>query len=120
MSRNRKSAKTAGTRFERTTADYLKAVTGQPIDRLVKTGAKDRGDVGPLTNSRGDLVAVECKDTAVQALPQWVREARAEAENYGATAGIVIHKRRGTTKPGEQWATMTVDDLIKIMGVWNG
>ena len=59
MARNRKSAKTAGTRFERTTADYLKAMTGQPIDRLVKTGAKDRGDVGPLTNAKGDLVAVE-------------------------------------------------------------
>lgn len=119
MPRNRKSAKQAGARFERTTADYMKAVTGQPIDRLVKTGAKDRGDVGPLTNAQGDLVAVECKDTSRLELAQWIGEAHTEAVNYGAATGVIVHKRRGVTDPGKQWVTMTVDDLLTIMGVRN-
>ncbi|MDK4244101.1 hypothetical protein QPX10_10530 [Corynebacterium pseudodiphtheriticum] len=119
MSRNRKSAKTAGTRFERTTADYMRDVTGQPIDRLVKTGAKDRGDVGPLRNAQGDLVAVECKDTSRLELSQWIGEAHIEAINYDAVAGIIVHKRKGFTAPGKQWVTMTLDDLLTIMRVRN-
>lgn len=119
MPRNRKSAKQAGARFERTTADYMKAATGQPIDRLVKTGAKDRGDVGPFRNAQGDLVAVECKDTTRLALPQWIGEAHAEAANYGAVTGIIVHKRKGFTAPGKQWVTMTLDDLLTIMRVRN-
>ena len=119
MPRNRRSAKQAGARFERTTADYMKAATGQPIDRLVKTGAKDRGDVGPLRNAQGDLVAVECKDTSRLELSQWIGEAHTEAVNYGAVTGIVVHKRRGITAPGKQWVTMTLDDLLTIMGVRN-
>lgn len=119
MPRNRKSAKQAGARFERTTADYMRDVTGQPIDRLVKTGAKDRGDVGPFRNAQGDLVAVECKDTTRLALPQWIGEAHAEAINYGAVAGIIVHKRKGFTAPGKQWVTMTLDDLLTIMRVRN-
>lgn len=120
MPRNRKSAKQAGARFERTTADYMRDVTGQPIDRLVKTGAKDRGDVGPFRNAQGDLVAVECKNTTRLALPQWIGEAHTEAVNYGAATGVIVHKRRGVTDPGKQWVTMTLDDLLTIMGVWNG
>lgn len=120
MPRNRRSAKQAGARFERTTADYMRDVTGQPIDRLVKTGAKDRGDIGPLRNAHGDVIAVECKNTTRLALAQWIKEAHNEATNYGAVTGIIVHKRKGFTAPGKQWVTMTLDDLLTIMGVWNG
>lgn len=119
MPRNRKSAKQAGARFERHTADYMKAATGQPIDRLVKTGAKDRGDVGPFRNTQGDLVAVECKEVGRMALAEWMREAHIEAVNYGAVTGIIVHKRKGFTAPGKQWVTMTLDDLLTIMRVRN-
>ena len=119
MPRNRRSAKQAGSRFERTTADYIRDVTGQPIDRLVKTGAKDRGDVGPFRNTQGDLVAVECKEVGRMALAEWMREAHIEAVNYGAVTGIIVHKRKGFTAPGKQWVTMTLDDLLTIMRVRN-
>lgn len=119
MPRNRRSAKQAGSRFERTTADYMRDVTGQPIDRLVKTGAKDRGDIGPLRNTQGDLVAVECKEVGRMALAEWMREAHIEAVNYGAVTGIIVHKRKGFTAPGKQWVTMTLDDLLTIMRVRN-
>lgn len=119
MPRNRRSAKQAGARFERHTADYMRDVTGQPIDRLVKTGAKDRGDVGPFRNTQGDLVAVECKEVGRMALAEWMREAHIEAVNYGAVTGIIVHKRKGFTAPGKQWVTMTLDDLLTIMRVRN-
>ena len=54
MSRSRRSAKDAGTRFERLVADYLAGKLGADIDRQVKTGSRDTGDI------RG--VAIECKD----------------------------------------------------------
>lgn len=46
MTRNRQTARQAGARFERLIADTLAGSLGDPrIDRLVKTGNKDRGDV---------------------------------------------------------------------------
>ena len=48
-------------------------------------------------------------------LPQWVREAHTEASNIAGLTGIVIHKRHGNAKPGDQWVTMTVTDLITIL-----
>ena len=41
--------------------------------------------------------------------------ATAEALNYGAHAGIIIHKRRGTADPGEQWVTMTAETITKLL-----
>ena len=54
MGRNRRSAKAAGASFERLVADYLKERLGDvTIDRLVKVGSQDRGDVGNVRDSRG-------------------------------------------------------------------
>ena len=116
MSRTRASAKKAGSSFERLMADYLRAALDNPnIDRMVKSGSLDRGDIANVRDSHGRLLAVECKNTATMSLPQWEREATAEALNYGAHAGIIIHKRRGTADPGEQWVTMTAETLTKLL-----
>lgn len=114
MGRTRRSAKQAGSRFERVIADHLNAHLDGEIDRKVKTGVKDKGDIAGVTR-RGKPIAVECKDCAVTRLPEWVEEARKEAENSGSLCGIVIHKRRGVGDPGRQWVTMTVDDLITLL-----
>lgn len=114
--RNRRSAKAAGARFERELADYLRDQLHTPeIDRLVKTGTKDRGDIGNVRDSLGRLIAVEAKNTHRLDLPAWTREAAQEAENYGAHVGLVIHKRHGVAAPGQQWVTLTVDDLVKLI-----
>ena len=117
MSRSRRSAKNAGAAFERLVADHLAArLHDDRIDRRVKTGAKDRGDIGGLRSAFGDRVVVECKDYGGQLLPaQWIAEAHVEAGNDDAPAGVVVAKRRGTTKPGEQWVLMTLDDLITLL-----
>lgn len=101
--------------MERQIADYLAEELDSPhIDRQIRTGARDVGDVRGVTIA-GHKLAIECKDVATQALPQWTREAQVEADNLGAVAGVVVHKRRGTTKPSDQWVTMTLQDLVKII-----
>ena len=115
MSRTRASAKAAGARFERTIADHLAAKVDDRIDRRVKTGAKDRGDIGGLRHMGGRVV-VECKDYggALKAGP-WMNEAEIERGNDDALAGIVIAKRRGTANPADQWVLMTVRELTALL-----
>ena len=62
MGRSRRSAKQAGASFERLMADYFAwALSDDRIDRRVKTGAKDRGDIAGV-RLRGERVVIECKD----------------------------------------------------------
>lgn len=115
MARSRASAKSAGTRFERSIADALAAALDDDhIDRRARTGAKDRGDIAGV-RLNGQRVVIECKDVATLALPQWTSEARVEAGNDDALVGVVVHKRRGTSDPMRQWVSMTVEDLVAIL-----
>lgn len=114
MTRSRASARAAGSRFERLVADYLAHHLSEFIDRRVKTGAKDRGDIANL-RAFGLPVVVECKDVARLNLGGWVTEADIERGNDDALAGLVVHKRRGTTDPGDQYVTTTLRDLIAIL-----
>lgn len=112
--RNRRSAKAAGSRFEREQADYWAANVDDRIDRRVKTGAKDRGDIGGLRVFT-QRVVIECKDVVKMLLGTWWREAEIERGNDDALAAMVIHKRHGKGHPGDQWCTLAVDDLIAII-----
>ncbi len=112
--RSRASAKAAGARFERQIADYLAEHVDDRIDRRVKTGAADRGDIGGVRHM-GNRIVLELKDVTRLDLPGWVREAQIEAGNDDAVAGLGIHKRRGTAAPGQQYVTCTVDDLIALL-----
>ncbi|SFK31856.1 NERD domain-containing protein [Cellulomonas sp. KH9] len=115
MTRNRASAKAAGSRFERSVADYLALVLDDDrIDRRVKTGAKDRGDIAGLRH-RGRRLVIEVKDVTRVDLSGWVREAHIEAGNDDALAGLVVHKRRGTTNPADQYVTCTLGDLVALL-----
>lgn len=112
MSRNRASAKAAGTRFETQIATYLATTLSDPrIERRARNGLKDRGDITGLLWHGHRLVA-ELKNTSRLALPAWVAEAHTEANNDDALLGLVIHKRHGTADPGRQWVTMTLDDWL--------
>lgn len=115
MTRNRASAKAAGTRTERAIADYLaQQLNDDRIDRRAKTGNKDRGDIAGLRH-QGHRIVIEVKDCATQKLPEWVRQAHLEAGNDDALTGLVIAKRRGTTNPGQWWVHCTVDDLLALL-----
>lgn len=117
MTRNRQSAKKAGTWLESLARDYLIQHLGdERIDRTPKHGGKDIGDVGGVYTRDGRKVAIECKNVVKTDLSGWVRESQTERINYGAEAGIVVHKKSGTRVPGEQYVTMTLDDLIVLLG----
>jgi hypothetical protein len=113
-SRNRSSARAAGGKFERDIADHLAKHVDDRIDRRVKTGAKDRGDIGGF-RVHGRRVVIECKNEKGIKLGTWYGEAEIERDNDDAVAGLVAHKRHGKGSPGEQWVTMTVDDLIFLV-----
>jgi hypothetical protein len=114
VTRNRASARAAGARFERLLADYLAAHVDDRIDRRVKTGAKDRGDIGGL-RVHGQRVVIECKDTARISLGTWAGEAEVERGNDDAIAAVIIHKRTGKGSAGEQWVTMTAADFVALL-----
>lgn len=114
MARNRTSARKAGAAFERQIADYLAEQVDDRIDRRVKTGAKDRGDIGGLRHM-GHRITIECKNTARTQLATWAAEAETARGNDDALAGIIIHKRHGKGQPAEQWVTLTLLDLVAIL-----
>jgi len=114
MTRTRRSAKQAGAAFERLIADYLADTLDERIDRRVKRGTSDRGDIGGV-RAHGQRVVIECKNCATQSLPEWTREAHAECGNDGALVGVVVHKRRGSTDPALQWVAMEVRDLVALI-----
>lgn len=115
MPRTNRSARQAGARFEREVANHLRDNLSEFIDRRVKNGAKDLGDIANVRDSHNNRIAVEVKNVTKQNLPQWIKEAKIEAENDGALCGVVVSKRHGNGNVGEQWVHLTVDDLILLL-----
>lgn len=115
MARTRQSAKKAGASFERLMADYFAGVLDDDrIDRRVKTGSKDRGDIAGV-RIRGQRVVIECKDYGGRhKLPEWLDEAETERGNDDADYGVVFWKRRGVSDPAEQYVTMTARTFAAI------
>jgi hypothetical protein len=115
MARTRASARGAGTRFERVIADYLAGcLDDDRIDRRVKTGAKDRGDIGGV-RIHGQRLVLEVKDCARTDLAGWMTECEIQRGNDDALAGVVISKRHGRGHPGDQWVHCTVNTLIALI-----
>ena len=114
MARNRASAKAAGSRFERQIADYLAEHVDDRIDRRVKTGAKDKGDIAGLRHM-GQRIVVECKNTSRINLGAWATETEIQRGNDDAGVGIIAHKRHGKGQPGDQWVTLTLADFVALI-----
>lgn len=115
MSRSHASARAAGARFERLVADYLAKHVDDRIDRRVKTGAKDKGDIAGLRHMGGRVV-LECKDFGGRyLLGAWLNETEIERGNDDAIAGAVVIKRRAVADPGEQVVAMTLRDLVALL-----
>lgn len=104
-----------GASYERLIADYLRDQWSEWIDRKVRTGAKDTGDIANFRLGPHRLV-VECKNSvSYKELSGWLAEAAREAVHDGALAGIVVHKRLGKGAAGEQYVTLTLDNLLLIL-----
>lgn len=120
MSRNRSSARKAGSAFEKAVARYLAWALDDPrIERRTRNGAKDRGDINGVMLD-GQRVVVECKNTAKLNVPEHLREADEEMRNDDATFNAVVQKRRGigidslyTT--GQQLVYMTLEQYALML-----
>lgn len=115
MTRNRQSAKAAGTRFERQIADYLATTVDDRIDRRAKTGAADKGDIAGIRTPWNDRVVLECKNVTRTNLAGWIKEAEQERINDHAYIAAVVHKRHGKANPADQYVTMTLENFAKLL-----
>jgi hypothetical protein len=115
VSRNRKSAKAAGAAFETLIANGLREALGDNnIQRAPRWGAKDKGDIINVRIDGHDLV-IQTKDVARLDLPGGTGDAKVQAVNANALAGLFIHKRKGTTDPMKQWVSCTVAELVALI-----
>lgn len=111
MTRNRASAKQAGTKFETSLVPLLAAFY-PGAERRARNGRLDRGDFNLPGENRFIL---EAKNVVRIALPQWLREARVEAANAGVPFGAVVHKRHGQSSPSVQYVTMELFDFLRLV-----
>jgi hypothetical protein len=104
-----------GAWFERLMANYLGAeLEDDAIDRQVKSGAKDRGDIRGV-KIWGKKIAIECKNTARPDIAGALREAEVERGNIDGLAAVVITKRTGKGQAPDQLVTMTAKDFVAIL-----
>lgn len=115
MSRSRKSARDAGARFERLIADALAEHVDDRIDRRVRNGAKDRGDIAGWRYN-GLRIVAELKNTTRLSLGQWINEAEIERGNDDADVALVLHKRVGHGHAFDQYVTTTLRDFLVLLG----
>lgn len=126
MTRNRASAKAAGTNMETSVAQFLAdRLNSDFIERRRLGGGKDRGDIGGVRTIAGGRVVVEVKDYAgtVKVKP-WLDEAAVEAGNDDAVAGVVVFKRSGIgyKSAADHGVMMTLETLCVLLegGVTTG
>lgn len=114
--RNRSAEK--GSAFERMVADWLKSRLGDDrIDRRVKHGVNDRGDITGVRTAGGGRVVIECKAQNRLTLAEWVDEAELERGNDDAVVGVVVHRRRGkgASSFGETYVSMTLESFARLL-----
>jgi hypothetical protein len=71
---------------------------GLKARRLPRAGINDIGDLAIELRS-GAVIVVEAKDVKANAIPEWIRQASVEADNYEnkysvTTYGVVVRKTR--------------------------
>jgi hypothetical protein len=119
VSRNRASAKKAGTAFETLVAGYLARQIDDRIERRSKNGNQDRGDISGLRHM-GNRIVVECKNTTRWTPGVWLTEVEIERGNDDAIAGLVVAKRHGKAAAGSQVVLMSLADLAALLtGNWD-
>lgn len=105
-------SKAKGTEFE---------VSLLPLIRTYYPGARrnalaGKNDVGDYYLPGEKRFILEAKNRTVLALPAWLKQARNAAFRHFPTAvGVVVHKRKGTQQPGDQYVTMTFSDFLWLV-----
>lgn len=115
MARNRRSARTAGSRFERDVGLYLTLNTGTKVYRTAKKGSMDAGDLFGLSID-GKQIVIECKSPGKNSswnLSKWWSETINEKKNCFADMGILIVSIFGQSI--KKSACIVDDDNFQLM-----
>ena len=91
---------------------YLRENGYPHAERRVMGGVNDRGDVAGVPG-----VVIEIKNQAEMKLAAWVDEALREAVPICGSPqmGVVWHKRRGQSSPGEWYVTMRGSTFVEML-----
>lgn len=111
MSRSRKTARAAGTRWESRIVTALQDAGFIHAERRRLSGARDRGDITGVPG-----LVIEAKDTNRMALAEAVDEAVAEAANDNGSIGAAWIKRRGKSGAEEGYVVMQGDHFLRLLG----
>lgn len=99
-----------GAAAELAVVQWLRGRGRRTVERR-PTGSPDPfGDITGIPRT-----VVEVKNHAALDLAGWVTQLEAELAAAGATTGVVIVKRRGTTDVGRWYAVLTVDTWERLM-----
>jgi hypothetical protein len=104
------ASKRKGTAAESAVVAFLHAAGFVQAERRTLNGAKDRGDIAGIPG-----VVIEVKNCARQELAAWVAEAELERDNDGASLGVVWHKLRGRSNPGDWFVTMSGAQFANLL-----
>jgi hypothetical protein len=96
---------------------------GLKARRLPRAGVNDLGDLAIELRS-GAVIVVEAKDVRANAIPEWIRQASVEADNYEkkyhtVTYGVVVRKtrQRGADTAIVMMTNETFEQLLKGEGI---
>lgn len=106
--------KAKGSAYERSIVTFLRE-RGFAVDRTRAGWVDDRGDVHGISHPNLGPFTVECKNHRTMALAGWMEElAREVAANCGSL-GAVVHKRKGVADPADQYATLPLWMLVRLL-----
>lgn len=103
--------KAKGSDAERRVTRFL-AECGVRSARIPAGSTLDEGDI--FVANLG-WPAIQVKDHTRLDLAGWVRDVTTQAINANRRNGVVWHKKRGTTNPGEWYVTMTGQTFVELL-----
>lgn len=105
------AAKRKGSGWETAIVRFL-SQHGVRAQRIPAGATDDQGDIFV----HGDWPAIQAKNCVKLDLSGWLREVEQQAKNANRRCGVVWHKKRGTTDPGESYVTMSGATFLLLMG----
>ena len=110
MTRNRASAKKAGTAWETEIVRYLVEHGWAHTERRRLAGVNDKGDIAGIPG-----VVIEAKNTKGYDLATAVDEALVERDNAGARFGFAWLKRKGKTSARHGYVVMDGATFVELL-----
>lgn len=112
---------TVGKETEQLVARYLRSRGLEGVERAVRTGFRTRdravADSGDLTGWPGVCVQVKSlrpHNAAERQTRTWLAETEEQRVQSGASVGLLVVRRWGTTNAGEWWCFVQLGTLLHL------